>query len=74
MSVLPNTPQYQQNSSAVTNNIHSNNSNTNSAGGAATAVVANNYVTESQVLDKKRYKEFSSRNLKVFFKHFSFSD
>ena len=53
MSVLPNTPQYQQNSSAGTNNIHSN-ANSNSAGGAATAVLANNYVTESQVLDKKR--------------------
>ena len=53
MSVLPNTPQYQQNSSAATNNIHTN-ANTNSAGGTATAVVSNNYVTESQVLDKKR--------------------
>ena len=54
MSVLPNTPQYQQNSSAATNNIHTNSANTNSAGGGATAIVANNYVTESQVLDKKR--------------------
>jgi len=51
MSVIPNA-QFQQASSA-TNNIH-----TNSVGGSSTGpVVANNYVTESQVLDKKRLNE-----------------
>ena len=48
MSVIPNA-QFQQTSS-VTNNIHTNN-----VGGSNTGpVTTNNYVTESQVLDKKR--------------------
>ena len=37
--------------SVTTNNIHSNNVG---AGSATGPVVTNNYVTESQVLDKKR--------------------
>ena len=49
MSVIPNA-QFQQTAS-VTNNIHTN----NSVGGSGSGpVIANNYVTESQVLDKKR--------------------